>query len=88
MANHKSALKRIRQSQKRRLYNRMNKKRVKEAIKAVRASETFEDGMNNLKVATKVLDKVAARRIFHKNNVANKKSQLARFVNSLKTQEN
>ena len=88
MAHHKSALKRIRQSKKRRLYNRLNKKQVKEAIKAVKASQNFEEAFEKLKLATKVLDKVAARGVLHKNNVANKKSKLARFVNSLKEQKN
>ncbi len=88
MAQHKSAMKRIRQSNKKRLYNRMNKKTLKEAIKAVRTAETFEEASEKLKTASKVLDKVAARRIYHKNNVANKKSKLAKFVNSLKVQEN
>jgi small subunit ribosomal protein S20 len=88
MAHHKSALKRIKQSNKKRLYNRLNKKRVKEAIKEVRASQNFEEAWDKLKTATRILDKVAARGIYHKNNVANKKSQLARFVNGLKEQTN
>ena len=88
MAHHKSALKRIRQSNKKRLYNRLNKKRLKEAIKSVRASENYNEAWENFKTATKILDKVAARGILHKNNVANKKSKLAKFVNSLKVQSN
>jgi len=88
MAHHKSALKRIRQSKKKRLYNRLNKKRVKEAIKAVKTAENFQDAFEKLKLASKVLDKVAAMGVLHKNNVANKKSKLALFVNSLKDQKN
>ncbi len=88
MAHHKSALKRIRQSKRRRLYNRLNKKRVKEVIKSVKSTENFEEAFEKLKLATKVLDKVAARGILHKNNVANKKSKLAKFVNALKEQKN
>ncbi len=84
MAHHKSALKRIRQSRKRRLYNRLNKKLVKNAIKSVLESKTAEDAIKNYSSATSVLDKVAARGILHKNNVANKKSRLAKYVNKLK----
>lgn len=88
MAHHKSAIKRIRQSRKKRLYNRLNKKRVKEAIKAVGSAENFEEAALKMKEAVKVLDKIGARRILHKNNVAHKKSALAKLVNSRKLQAN
>lgn len=84
MAHHKSALKRIRQSRKRRLYNRLNKKLVKNAIKSVLESKTTEDAIKNMTSATSILDKVAARGVLHKNNVANKKSRLAKHVNKIK----
>ena len=73
-----------RQSNKKRLYNRLNKKRVKEAIKAVRLAKDYETAVEKLNKAVSVLDKVSSRRILHKNNVANKKSKLAKYVNSLK----
>jgi len=85
MAHHKSAIKRIRQSRKTRLYNRTNKKTLKEAIKSVRTAETYEVASEKLKKASKILDRVSAKNIIHKNNAANKKSKLAKFVNSLKT---
>ena len=88
MAHHKSALKRIRQSKKLRLFNRLNKKQVKEAIKSVRTSVTFEDASEKLKLATKILDRVTAKGIVHKNTAANKKSGLAKFVNKLKVSAN
>ncbi|MFQ3580248.1 MAG: 30S ribosomal protein S20 [Bacteroidales bacterium] len=84
MAHHKSALKRIRQSRKRRLYNRLNKKLVKNAIRSVLESKTAEEAISNFSKANSVLDKVAARGVLHRNNVANKKSRLAKFVNKLK----
>ncbi|ROL60552.1 30S ribosomal protein S20 [Bacteroidetes/Chlorobi group bacterium ChocPot_Mid] len=84
MAHHKSALKRIRQSRKTRLYNRTSKKTLKEAIKSVRTAENFEVASENLKKVTKILDKVSAKKIIHKNNAANKKAKLAKLVNSLK----
>lgn len=62
----------------------MNKKLVKNAIKSVLESKTAEDAIKNYSSATSVLDKVAARGVLHKNNVANKKSRLAKHVNKLK----
>lgn len=57
---------------------------IKEAIKAVESATTFEDAFEKFKKATSVLDKKSAKRILHKNTAANKKSQLARHVFSLK----
>jgi small subunit ribosomal protein S20 len=85
MAHHKSALKRIRQDKKRKSYNRFNKKQMREALKAVRTATTLEAGQEALRTATRILDKVAARGIIHKNNASNKKSSLARLINKLKT---
>ncbi len=84
MAHHKSAIKRIRQTRKRKLYNRLNKKSAKMAIRAVRESKTFEEGLENLKKATSVLDKVTAHGVLHKNTASNRKSSLAKYVFSLK----
>ncbi|MFH1052394.1 MAG: 30S ribosomal protein S20 [bacterium] len=84
MAHHKSAIKRIRQSRKTRLYNRTKKKTLREAIKSVRTAETYEVASENLKKASKILDRVSAKKIIPKNNAANKKSKLAKFVNSMK----
>jgi len=85
MAHHKSALKRIRQSRRLKLYNRLNKRILKNAVRAVNESQTFEEAGQNLKKAVSVLDKLAARKIIHKNNAANKKSSLSKMVNKLKT---
>lgn len=83
MAHHKSAIKRIRQSRKRMLYNRANKKTMREALKAVRLAKTAADGQEKLKIAYSILDKVSARGIIHKNNAANRKSGLAKLVAKL-----
>ena len=84
MAHHKSALKRIRQTRTRKLYNRLNKKNIKMAIRGVRESKTYEEALEKLSKATKILDKAGSRNIIHKNNAANKKSGLSKYVNSLK----
>ena len=83
MAHHKSALKRIRQTKKRRLYNRLNKKLVKQSLRAVREAKTFETAAELLQKAYSVLDKVSARGVIHKNSAANHKSALAKLVKKL-----
>lgn len=88
MAHHKSALKRIRQSRKRRLYNRQYKKVMKEAIKAVMGTKIYEEAAEKLKAATKVLDRNISRGVIHKNFASNRKSALALYVNSLKAKTN
>jgi len=71
MAHHKSALKRIRQSRKARIYNRQNKKVLKMAIRSVKEATTYDQAVASFQKATSVLDKVAAKGIIHKNNAAN-----------------
>ena len=85
MAHHKSAIKRIRQTRTRKLYNRANKKALRIAVRKVREATSYDDGMVLLKKAYSVLDKVAGRGVIHKNNAANKKSSLSIFVKKLKT---
>ena len=67
MPNSPSAGKRLRQSTKRRMHNRITKKVVKTSMK-----KTLED------VADKNLDKAGARRVLHPNTAARRKSKLAR----------
>lgn len=83
MAHHKSALKRIRQSNKKRLYNRLNKKNLKFAIRAVKESKSYDDAIEKFNKAVSLLDKIAAKGIIHKNNAANKKSSLSKLVKKL-----
>ena len=84
MAHHKSALKRIRQTRTKKLYNRLNKKAMKLAIRSVRQATTYEEGMTSLSKAYSVLDRVAARGTVHKNYVANRKSALSAHIKKLK----
>ncbi len=80
MAHHKSALKRIRQTKKRRLYNRLNKKMVKQALRSVREAQNYEDALLKLNKAYSVLDKVSSRGVIHKNAASNKKSKMAKLL--------
>jgi len=83
MAHHRSAKKRIRQSQKARIYNRKYKRIMKMAIRSVRESKNYEEAQENLRKAMSVIDKTARRGVIHKNNAANKKSKLAHYVKKL-----
>ena len=83
MANHKSAKKRIRTSEKRRLRNKASLSKVKTLMKKVFDSSDKEIGESNLKEAVSFLDKTAVKGRIHKNNVARKKARLTKFVNGL-----
>jgi len=83
MAHHKSAIKRIRSSRRRKLYNRINKKLVREAVKAVRMSTELSAASTALRKAFSVLDRATARGVVKKNTAANRKSSLAKHVQKL-----
>ena len=83
MANHKSAKKRIRTNEKKRVRNKITSTRIKSTMKKVLDTEKLEDAEKNYKEAVALLDKSATRGRIHKNNAARKKSQLTKHVNSL-----
>jgi len=82
LANHKSALKRARQSETRRARNRINKTKVKNAVKKVRASlgESPEAAAEALKAAMSALDRAASKGTLHRRNAARRTARLARQV--------
>ncbi len=83
MANHKSALKRIRQAQTKNLRNRYYAKTMRNAIKAIRSSEDKKEAAEMLPKVVSLVDKVAKRNIIHRKKAANLKSGIAKHVNSL-----
>lgn len=83
MANHKSSLKRIRQTDKRRLHNRYYAKTARNAVRDLRATTVKAEAEKMLPNVSKMLDKLAKRNIIHKNKAANLKSKLAIYVNKL-----
>jgi small subunit ribosomal protein S20 len=83
MANHKSALKRIRSNEKKRLRNRFQVKTTRTFIKKLRSTKEKEVAQDLLKKVSAMLDRLARKNIIHKNNAANKKSKLTRFVSHL-----
>ena len=83
MANHKSALKRIRQSEKRRLRNRYYHKTARTALKVLRNEENKAVALEQLPKAVSLLDKLVKRNIIHRNKAANLKSKLTKHINKL-----
>jgi small subunit ribosomal protein S20 len=87
MANHKSAKKRIRSNEKKRVMNKLTSSRIKSTMKKVLGTEKIEDAEKNYKEAVALLDKSATRGRIHRNNASRKKSQLTKHVNSLQPAE-
>ncbi len=83
MANHKSSLKRIRQTEKRRLYNRYYAVTARNAVRKLRATNEKAVAEELLPTVSGMLDKLAKRNIIHKNKANNLKSKLASHVNKL-----
>ena len=83
MAHHKSAIKRIRISEKQRERNRHYKSRLKTALRKVKEAQNKEAAMEALTNAYSVIDKLVSKGIIHKNTAANKKSRLTKHVNAL-----
>jgi len=83
MANHQSSLKRIRQTQAKRLHNRYYAKTTRNAVRDLRATTDKETAAGMLPKVTAMLDRLAAKKIIHKNKAANLKSKLSRSVNKL-----
>ncbi|MHB1277149.1 MAG: 30S ribosomal protein S20 [Bacteroidia bacterium] len=83
MANHKSALKRIRSNAAKRLRNRYQAKTTRTAIKNLRKSTDKSAASEMLPTVFSMLDKLAKRNVIHRNKAANQKSKLAKFVGKL-----
>jgi len=91
LANTKSALKRIRQSEKRHLRNRQVRSETRTYIKRARAqieAGELEEAQKTVAQAIRALDKAAQKGILHRNNAARRKSRLMRKLNqAIKTVE-
>ena len=83
MANHKSALKRIRQNEVRKVRNRYYHKTARTAIKVLRNEEDKKVAVEQLPKVISLLDKLVKKNIIHKNKAANLKSKLTKHVNKL-----
>lgn len=83
MANHKSALKRIRSNNAKRLRNRYQAKSTRTFIQKLRDTTDKAEAQELMKKVFSMLDKLAKRNIIHKNKASNNKSRLAKHVSSL-----
>lgn len=83
MANHKSSVKRIRQTKTKTLHNKYYAKTMRNAVRKLRATTNKEEAAELFKTIQKMLDKLAKKNIIHKNKASNLKSSLACHVNSL-----
>jgi small subunit ribosomal protein S20 len=85
LANHKSALKRARQNDIRRLRNKSIRTRVKNVVKDVRqalADQSGPDAAAELNTAKSAIDKAAKKGVIHPNTAARKISRLTKQVNA------
>ncbi|SEP84825.1 30S ribosomal protein S20 [Flavobacterium urocaniciphilum] len=83
MANHKSALKRIRSNEKKRVLNKYQHKTTRNAIKALRLANVKAEAAAKLPVVIAMIDKLAKKNIIHSNKASNLKSKLTKHVNAL-----
>ncbi|MFH5182734.1 MULTISPECIES: 30S ribosomal protein S20 [Paenibacillus] len=89
MPNIKSAIKRVKVSEKRRLNNASHKSALRTAVKSFEtaaASNNVETAQAALVTASKKLDKAATKGLIHKNAAARKKSRLAKKLNAISAQ--
>jgi len=83
MANHKSALKRIRQTKVKTLHNSYYAKTMRNAVRKLRTTTDKEEAVKMYPVVQKMLDKLAKTNIIHKNKAANLKSSLSMHISKL-----
>lgn len=83
MAHHKSALKRIRSNETRKIRNRYYSKTMRNAIRSFRSLTDKQEAEASLPKLVSLIDKNAKRNVIHKNKAGNLKSKLTHLVNSL-----
>lgn len=83
MANHKSAIKRIRSNDAKRLRNKYQHKTTRNAVRKLRSLSDKSEATTLFPVVSSMLDKLAKRNVIHKNKAANLKSGLAVRINKL-----
>lgn len=84
MANHKSALKRARQSEIKRLRNKAVKTRIKSVVKEVRqavSEKSIEQSLSSLNTAKSAIDNAVKKGVVHKKTAARKISRLSKLIN-------
>ena len=84
MANHKSSLKRTRQTATKTLRNKYQHKTTRNAVRDLRNTTEKKVAVEMLPKVASMLDKLAKRNVIHKNKAGNLKSKLTKFVTTLK----
>ena len=84
MANHKSSIKRIRQTESKKVHNRFQAKTTRTHLKRLRTTTDKKEADTLLPKVVSMLDKLAKRNVIHKNKAANLKSKLTKKVKSIK----
>ncbi|MFN8376084.1 MAG: 30S ribosomal protein S20 [Anaerolineae bacterium] len=90
MANHKSAIKRIRQTIKRQAHNRIYRGRARTFVKKARlalAKGTAQNAAEAVRLAVQDLDRAASRGVIHPNNAARRKSRLMKQLAALQAKK-
>ena len=83
MANHKSALKRIRSNEAKRLRNKYQHKTTRNAIRSFRELTDKKEAEKMFPTVVSMLDKLAKKNVIHANKAANLKSGLAQHIAAL-----
>lgn len=86
MANHKSALKRVKQNEKRRLRNKVVKTKIKNILKSTKLAadeNEKEKALNELITVQGTLDKAVKKGVLHKNTASRTVSRLTKMVNNI-----
>ena len=83
MANHKSAIKRIKSDKEKMLRNKYQHKSTRTAIQKLRETENKKEAQGLLVYVSSMIDKLAKKKIIHKNKASNLKSKLTKHVNTL-----
>jgi len=83
MPQHKSAIKRLRQSEKRKQHNNTRRSKMRTLVKKVLNESDKEKAQEYLKDAVSFIDRLSVKGIIHENNAARKKSKLTNHVNNL-----
>jgi small subunit ribosomal protein S20 len=84
MANHKSAIKRIRSNEAKHVRNKYQTVTARTAMKKIRTATDKKEAQGMLPKIFSLLDRLAKKNIIHKNKAANLKSELTVHVNKMK----
>ena len=84
MANHKSAIKRVRLNGRKRLLNRYQHKTTRNSIRDFKEISKKKDALKSFPKIVSLIDKLSKKNIIHSNKAANLKSNLATYISKLK----